>query len=195
MSESMPRGRERAQRFARCGLIGIVLLAGFLPNEGGAQAASQTLYACYVPSSGTVYRVKTPNAPTACVDASHVEFSWNGEGPPGAAGPAGPTGQTGAQGPAGPAGSIGMTTIVEQALIAASGGGTDVDYVKSTLTVVCPSGAKVLSGGYSVTSASLDEGINFRIGASRPTSAGWSIDVHNRATAQQPVIVYALCGT
>lgn len=45
--------------------------------------APKVFFACYVPSSGTVYRIKEPNTPTACgssnkkgVTVQHVEFSW-----------------------------------------------------------------------------------------------------------------------
>jgi hypothetical protein len=36
----------------------------------------KVLYACYVPASGTVYRIKEPGMPQQCNGASHVEFSW-----------------------------------------------------------------------------------------------------------------------
>ncbi len=33
-------------------------------------------YACYVPSSGVVYRIKEPGLRDACSGKKHVEFSW-----------------------------------------------------------------------------------------------------------------------
>lgn len=47
-----------------------------LPATATAQSTADTLYACYVPGSGTVYRVRAANVPPACVDPSHVAFSW-----------------------------------------------------------------------------------------------------------------------
>jgi len=57
-------------------------LAVLASTPAGAQAP-KVFYACYVPSSGAVYRIKEPNTPTACGTSSkkgqtlvHVEFSW-----------------------------------------------------------------------------------------------------------------------
>jgi hypothetical protein len=44
------------------------------PALARAQAAT-TITACYVPKTGSVYRIKAPGAPDAC-KTSHVEFSW-----------------------------------------------------------------------------------------------------------------------
>ncbi len=79
------------------------------------------LYACYVPISGTVYRIKETDVKQKCTSASHIEFSWNQQGPQGpqgiqgiqgiqgVAGPTGQTGATGATGATGPAGPTGAT--------------------------------------------------------------------------------------
>ena len=42
----------------------------------GAQATPKVLFACYIKSSGTVYRIKEANTPAQCTSNSHVEFSW-----------------------------------------------------------------------------------------------------------------------
>ena len=42
----------------------------------GAQATPKVLFACYIKSSGTVYRIKEANTPAHCTSNSHVEFSW-----------------------------------------------------------------------------------------------------------------------
>ena len=67
--------------FAALSLAGIGL--GMI---GAAPAAAQTpkvFFACYVPSSGAVYRIKEPNTPSTCGTSTkkgqtlvHVEFSW-----------------------------------------------------------------------------------------------------------------------
>jgi hypothetical protein len=54
------------------------------------EAQATVYYACYVPSSGTVYRIKEPDLPQQCgssnkkgVTVQHVEFSWtDGQGGP-----------------------------------------------------------------------------------------------------------------
>ena len=69
-----------------------------------------TIEACYVPASGTVYRVNTvaspaPGAPAKCLSVTHVSFIWNQQGPAGAAGlpgPPGPQGDPGSAGMVGP---------------------------------------------------------------------------------------------
>lgn len=48
------------------------------PNAASAQASLNgevTLTACYVPKSGTVYRIKVAGTPDKCAQ-NHVEFSW-----------------------------------------------------------------------------------------------------------------------
>ena len=85
-------------------------------TNGGSDPAvvvPGVMYACYVPASGVVYRIRIDDAPNECRSARHVEFSWNAQGPagadgaPGPQGPAGANGAPGPQGPAGPAGADG----------------------------------------------------------------------------------------
>jgi hypothetical protein len=76
-----------------------------------AQTPSPTdpnvIWACYVPLSGTVYRIKTTDTKENCTAVQHVMFWFNQtgpqgpQGPQGVPGPAGAAGATGAQGPAG----------------------------------------------------------------------------------------------
>jgi hypothetical protein len=84
-------------------------------------AAAQTtseddkVYACYVPLTGTVYRIKAVGAPSECFklrgnragqeDRNHIEFNWSKAGGP--VGPMGPAGPQGEPGPAGPQGEPG----------------------------------------------------------------------------------------
>ncbi len=69
----------------------------------GAQTAPATVDACFVPASGTLYRIDTPaspapGAPKACLSPVHTKLSWNQQGAPGASGPAGLQGPQGIQG-------------------------------------------------------------------------------------------------
>jgi hypothetical protein len=45
-------------------------------RELQAQTTPRVYFACYVPLTGTVYRIKEPDVKPACTSASHVEFSW-----------------------------------------------------------------------------------------------------------------------
>ncbi len=73
-------------------------------REHAAQAPVEdptVLYACYVPSVGAVYRIRETGLPDSCVEPTHVEFSWNFAGPPGADGAPGEQGPPGEPGPPG----------------------------------------------------------------------------------------------
>jgi hypothetical protein len=92
--------------------VGVVLAIAGAPRAAAAQSAPTTIDACYVPASGTVYRIDTPaspapGAPKQCLSAIHVAFAWNRAGPAGPQGPAGPTGPRGLQGAPGPQGPAG----------------------------------------------------------------------------------------
>jgi trimeric autotransporter adhesin len=50
---------------------------GLLPGDGSAQQEPAPQLACYVPGSGTVYRIKQPNTPAMC-GAGHSQFVISG---------------------------------------------------------------------------------------------------------------------
>ena len=121
-------------------LIAVVAAPLFLPAMRAlAQSGSTTLYGCYVPNSGTVYRIKGPKLPDSCRAPTHVEFSWNIQGPAGPAGPAGPQGPQGPIGPQGPAGVSGWVRVRRVFTV-------DVGQ-KGGVHVACPTGKKLLGGG------------------------------------------------
>jgi len=60
----------RASLRAPAGIVGIVAAVALAPSAAAAQTA------CYVPGSGTVYRIKEPNTPTQC-RSGHVEFQMS----------------------------------------------------------------------------------------------------------------------
>lgn len=67
-------------------LLGAVSLAAIAADPARSmQADDDVLYACYVPASGTMYRIRTGSGPNDCRDG-HVEFSWNAAGPAGSPG-------------------------------------------------------------------------------------------------------------
>lgn len=58
----------------RCAVVAAAAVALAAP-AAGAQDTTVTSYACYVPHSGTVYRIRLPDTRQACA-SGHVEFSW-----------------------------------------------------------------------------------------------------------------------
>lgn len=61
------------------GLI-VIALSLLAPVVASAQEPGVVLYACYVPTSGVVYRIKAPGLPQECRltvgPKAHIEFSW-----------------------------------------------------------------------------------------------------------------------
>src|SRR5687767_7592397 len=94
----------RPKRFTTaCAAVALAAIALFTSNATvTAQTAPTILYACYVPLTGTVYRIKEANLKPSCTSPSHIEFSWDPRG-----GPAGSTGPQGIIGPTGPQGAAG----------------------------------------------------------------------------------------
>lgn len=134
-----------------------------------AQDAPVVLRACFVPSTGTIYRVGAQGTPSACTKSTHVLFEWNQVGPrgetgpagaagtAGPAGPAGPTGATGAsgpgttgpQGPAGPQGTAGVNGVSGYEVITTflTFPVLNVGDQEVLRTASCPAGKKVVAGG------------------------------------------------
>src|ERR1044071_6782587 len=79
-------------------------------SNTAAVASDSTIAACFVPASGTIYRIELPGLPSSCLATSHIRFTWQIRGPQvdvGAAGPTGPTGLAGAAGATGATGAVG----------------------------------------------------------------------------------------
>ena len=119
-------------------VVGFAALAFLVFAPDAVQA--QELFACYVPSSGVVYRIKEPGLKDGCTGKKHVEFSWNAQGPAGPEGPPGAAGADGAQGPQGPQGPAGGMSgweVVQQSFSGTTGG-----------VAACPVGKVILAGGF-----------------------------------------------
>ncbi len=56
-----------------CAAFAFLLIA---PGTVQAQAQPKQFFACYVPSSGVIYRIKAPGLKDECTGKKHVEFSW-----------------------------------------------------------------------------------------------------------------------
>jgi len=132
-------------------------------RTAGAQTTTpKVLWACYVPGSGTTYRIRETDIKQTCVKDTHVMFSWNETGPQGPQGvqglqgPQGPQGATGPVGPQGPSGGFdwsklwtGSATMTQRGSFGFSTNGWH--------ELACPTGKQVLTGGYNAFGDGVDE--------------------------------------
>lgn len=170
-----------------------VTAVGLLASASPLTAQTPTiLSACYVPKTGTVYRIDVPNAPGACLKADHVGFSWNQEGIQGSQGPAGPqgeTGPTGSQGDTGTAGVQGPSGVSGYEFVASIF--RTVPSGTSTHALNCPGGKRALGGGYRV-----ETGHDFvRVDWDTPIDGGlgWFFRLTNSNAQAFSISVYVLC--
>jgi hypothetical protein len=92
----------RGLRWTFFALSALVAVGWATPASAQVEEEVQvTLYACYVPRSGVVYRIREEGLKQDCSSPKHVMFSWNERGLPGAAGPPGTVGPPGPPGPPG----------------------------------------------------------------------------------------------
>jgi hypothetical protein len=154
-------------------VVPIALLAGILLFAGSTAATAQgtpvtpsstpvLLYACYVPNTGTTYRIKETDVRQQCVSALHVEYSWNQQGPAGpqgiqgiqgVAGPAGAAGATGATGAAGATGATGATGAAGTSEVYQASNGS---FGQGDISVSVPAGAYLVVGYARVANADGD---------------------------------------
>ncbi|HUF70732.1 MAG TPA: hypothetical protein VMM79_18935 [Longimicrobiales bacterium] len=151
-------------------------------NKPTVQNEPVLIYACYVPSSGTVYRIKETDLKQACVSAQHVEFSWNQQGPQGPQGVqgiqgiqgvAGPTGATGADGAPGAPGAAGVSEV-RQASNGLNAGPLSVSVPAGSYLVMASAGAQNTDTDRQIAVCSLQGSVvtsQFLAGAS-PDSEG-----------------------
>jgi hypothetical protein len=74
-------------------LVGALGATANLATEAAAQSVASDLaliidipaviHACYAPNTGTIYRIKESDLKQNCTSNSHVEFTWNQQGPKG----------------------------------------------------------------------------------------------------------------
>ena len=131
------------------------------------------LSACYVPNVGVIYRIKAEGLPVACTETTHVEFSWNMEGPPG---------------PPGISGLEYVSVDVTHTLDIGQG------LIEGQAT--CPSGKSVI-GGTSVITAPLSGDISSSmsfIGDFKVTGMNaWKAKFLRRNTGTRSFTVTAIC--
>jgi len=171
-------------------LIGLPVLAGLiavalLSAPSTVQAQEVVLTACYVPDVGVVYRIKATGLPDVCTETTHVEFSWNMEGPAGPAGPQGPPGPAGPQGPQGEPSFANLTRVSSTFTI------DNEDAGIRDRAVDCPVGLIVIAG-----SAFLDTGDpnSIQFLGSRPTGDRLGWEARFRVDSNRFVVtVWAIC--
>ena len=110
------RGLRSPGNLTLVALSALALLASSTPLAAQTTPSPELLYACYVPLTGTVYRIKTHGTPAECTKPKsvadrhqdHIQFVFNATGPMGPAGPQGPQGEAGPKGDVGAAGPQGL---------------------------------------------------------------------------------------
>lgn len=166
----------------------------------------EVIYACYVPGSGSLYRIKADDPTETCKSPNHDELHWNVvglEGPQGPQGPIGPVGVAGPQGAQGPLGSAGPAgtagPLGAQGPTGAAGiSGYEVVTVQvehpfesfdEIVVAHCPAGKKVIGGGYK-----LDPMVG-RVQRNNPDAGndGWYVWIDNLALNTPTVAAYAIC--
>ena len=135
----------------------------------------------------------TPGTAWALLASHGVAGGTGPQGTPGATGGTGPQGTPGATGGTGPQGTPGGTgpqgTAGVSGLTYVQSGPTQTDG-GLILSATCPSGASVLSGGYSVSNASA---LGAGVLTSRPVGGNsWQISLDNPYSSVQ-VTAYAVC--
>ena len=155
-------------------------LVALLPAAFPATAEAQTLAACYIPKSGTVYRIQTPGAPSKC-SQNHVQFTWSAQGETGPQGPEGPAG------PEGPQGSAANVTIsrLERSMTAIGPGWS------ANPTLVCPNAGDVaVGGGWRPNGPA----VGLRVYGSYPSGEGdWTFVLANEGAVDFTVGLWIIC--
>lgn len=182
----------------------LIAAAGLaLASTAGAQTAPATIDACFVPASGTIYRVDSPaspapGAPKNCLSPLHTKFTWNQQGPagaPGAAGAQGPQGPKGDKGDHGDAGAPGPSgTTSSQAYYQGQAGNAGLGGFQVNVVALCPSGQYALGGGVNVVGVSGGPPVLLRsapnASSGRPT--GWHV-IMNVGTGPFDVRSQVIC--
>lgn len=172
----------------------------------------EVIHACYVPQSGTLYRIKATDPSETCKSPQHVAIQWNitgAEGPPGIAGPAGPTGPVGPAGPEGPVGPVGPQGETGPTGPAGAKGPTGPSGANGVVGIEvvevkkqndfetsdhigranCPAGKKVIAGGFAIVPNA------GRVTDSRPEidDKGWYVYIDRLGFYSPEVTTYAVC--
>ena len=149
-------------------IVVVAAVQAAIPDPSGA------IHACYR-SNGNLRLVDR----SSCT-SSETALTWNQTGPQGPAGAPGPQGQSGS-GTAGPAGVAGYEIINTRETLPLNG--------SIEVTATCPTGKRVIAGGY-VAPSVLDTA-----SSSRPEGdSGWRVEFKSNGGTGE-ASVYAICAT
>lgn len=148
--------------------FGIALIL-VLALTGGAYAAGKITGAQIKDGTITGKDVKDRSLSAGKLSDSAMREMAGDTGP---AGPAGPAGSAGPQGPAGPAGPSAVAKLAPTTGSFSVPGGTDPNTSILVMTVQCPAGQRVISGGWFS-----DNGIAFA--DKTYDGASWSVGIDN----------------
>jgi hypothetical protein len=161
------------QRLTLSRLIAAAILSALAamvpPRDAQAQTTTTTpkvFFACYVPSSGTTYRIKEVDLKQECSKSTHVQFSWTD----------------------GTSAITQFFTVVED--IHTLGPGT-----QELVTQACPAGSQVVGGGHRFILKGLPDFPFVTRSTPSDDGNGWSVLVANPVTSTSTVTftVYARC--
>ncbi len=187
-------------------------------HKGKDKDGKDKVYFCYIPSSGTVYRIKGKDLGDDC-RKGHIQFvivvsggTPGPQGDPGPQGEAGPKGDTGPQGPPGSDGAPGAPGAPGPQGPPGADGVSGYEVVQTTIPVpgspppppigpapppftvvvpvACPSGKTVVSGGFSAFGTGYAT-----VSAPSAGGAGWTVRWINPSSDAYDLTVYAVCAT
>lgn len=166
-------------------LIAAAVLALALPGlllAWNAANGSDVVF-CYVPGSGTVYRIQESDTKQECA-SNHTQFTVAAQGIPGPPGPPGPQGPQGEQGPPGESGPVSGWERVGESINLTSA------EPHQNVTAMCPAGKRAVGGGYQTFAAD-----DIRVVFSLPSSTGdgWGVDAILLGGSSATLVAVAVC--
>lgn len=159
----MERFRPGVAAAAMAMVLALVVWAGAAGSSFSSDP--EEIWACYVPNSGTIYRVMTADTKPACASHTHVLFKWNEKGPKGDKGDPGDKGDTGDKGDKGDKGDTGDKGDPGDPGLS----GYEVVSAVGSEEAFCSAGKKVIAGGCRIDHA------DFAVRVTRPrqNQDGW----------------------
>lgn len=185
--------RARLIRAAAAAVCGALIGAALVSAQSGG---SNPITACLGPAGQTGGRIVThfTASPANCAQGQETPLTWNAAGPEGAAGPAGDPGPTGPAGPQGPAGARGLDADIRTHAVVATAAGAP-PFESTTVVARCPSGERVVSGGFSTDSDFFRT--EFYPTENRPLydGTGWVVTMHEFYSRKWRLSVAAVCAS
>jgi hypothetical protein len=146
--------------------IVVGLAALFTPGALRAQSTAppKVFYACYVPSSGTTYRIKEVDVKQECAKSTHVQFSW----------------------------TDGNRSAVSQFFTVTSAAQNMDSFGQKFVAQPCPAGSQLVGGGHRILAYSSPIPLVSR-STPDDDGAAWAVNVINPSTGFVSFTVWARC--